>query len=370
MNRPGHRRLKVVLVGPLPPAVPNATNPVGGAAVNFAETVRQLQRRGFDLDIVDISRPRVNLRYWRIWYNNVTKGVSMICRVLLRIRHNEVVFLNIAAGRAWLIGASIWMLCAVFRRPMALRIFGGDFADTYDRYCRPARWLADLTYMRCACMFVQTRELLRRFPERKNIRWFANTRDVQPSQARCRRTVRKLLFVSQLRMEKGLGEALEACRELPSNCHLSVYGPRMPNTDFSLFEGHDRATYGGVLRPCDIANVMTQHDVLLLPSYFDSEGYPGIILEALQCGIPVISTWWRSIPEVVEHEKSGLLVEPRSPAALKHAILRLMRNPELYERLCRGAQERGEYFRSGVWYDRMAADLYRLFEHANRIENR
>ena len=134
----------------------------------------------------------------------------------------------------------------------------------------------------------------------------------------------------------------------------------MKNIDLALFEGYTRASYGGVLSPSEIPAVVVAHDVLLLPSYFTSEGYPGVILEAMQCGRPVISTWWRSIPEVVEHEKSGLLVAPRSVEALKAAILRLIEDPALYRKLCQGAKIRGEFFRSTPWYDRMANDLLRL----------
>ena len=353
---------RVLLIGPMPPAAPTAANPVGGAAVNFAETTRQLQQRGFDLEVVDITRPRVNLHRWRRWRNNLGTVLRVICRIIRRVRHNEVVFLNMASGKAWLLASCIWVICTWERRPLVLRLFGGDFADIYHSYTRLVRWLSDRTYMQCALVFVQTQEILSHFYDRANMRWFANTRDLRPPTVECRKTVRRLLFVSQLRTEKGLAESLEACRDLPADCHLNVYGPRMANTDFSLFDGNDRATYSGVLSPSEVPQVLAQHDVLLLPSYFDSEGYPGIILEALQCGKPVISTWWKSIPEVVEHEKSGLLVEPRSAPAVKDAILRLLRDPELYQSLCSGARARGEFFRSGVWYDRMAADLCHLAE--------
>ena len=103
-----------------------------------------------------------------------------------------------------------------------------------------------------------------------------------------------------------------------------------------------------------------QHDVLLFPTYWESEGYPGIVLEALQCGRPVITTRWKSIPEVVEDGKSGILVEPRSWVAVKEAIQRLMRDTQLYDRLCRGAVARGECFRSSIWYDRMVEEISRV----------
>ena len=349
---------RILMIGPLPPATSSPSNPVGGAAVNFREMVRQLQERDIELDVVDISRPRVNLRRWRIWYSNVTTVLRVLWRAVVRIRSNRLVFLNMSAANAWSIGSCIWVVCTIYRRPMALRFFGGDFADEYYRSSYVGRWWADRTYMRCDRVFVQTRKIRGRFADRPNIRWFPNTRDVERSFVWRKQTVRKLLFVAQLRLEKGLRETVEACRHLPSYCHLSVYGPRMPNVDVAtLLEGHGRATYHGVLSPQSVPRVLAQHDLLILPSYWQGEGYPGIILEAFQCGLPVISTWWNGIPEVVEHEKSGLLVEPRSASAVKYAIERLIDDSELYQALCDGARRRGEFFRSGVWYDRLAADL-------------
>ena len=65
---------------------------------------------------------------------------------------------------------------------------------------------------------------------------------------------------------------------------------------------------------------------------------------------------------MVQHEESGLLVKPRSASELQDAILRVVEDRTLYERLCNGARARGEFFRSASWYDRLAADLRRLAE--------
>ena len=89
------------------------------------------------------------------------------------------------------------------------------------------------------------------------------------------------------------------------------------------------------------------HDLLLFSSYWVSEGHPGVVIEALQAGLPVVATRWAGISEVVEHEKNGLLIEPRSAPAVEEAIFRLIDDPGLYRKLCAGAVVRGEYFRSG-----------------------
>ena len=355
MRVSARRPPRVLIVGPLPPAVPTYDNPVGGASVNFSETVRELRERGFQLDVISLTRPRVNIHRLRLWSNNLTKALEVLWSICARVWRNDLVMLNL--GRAWPLGLFVWFVCHMSSRPLVLRILGGGFADVYNAHGRFVRWWTDRTYIRSSRVFVQTQRIVRRFEHRGNFRWFPNTRDVRSPHVECRRVARRFLFVAQLRMEKGLREALEASRNLPNGCGLSVYGPRMPNTDLSMFDGNDRAVYEGVLLPDEVAGVIADHDVLLLPSYFQSEGHPGIILEAFQCGRPVISTWWNSIPEVVEDGVSGLLVRPRSAATLSEAMVSVATDPELYRRLCCGALTRGEFFRSGTWYDRMAEDL-------------
>ncbi len=345
-------------MGPLPAKSASLGEPIGGARVTFAEAVRELDRRGFDLDVINTARPRPNLPLWKILSYEFLTFARVVWTILWRARRSDLVFLHMSAYSALLAASTIWaLLCRVLRRPLALRFFGDSLYFTYHRYGPARRWLMDRTCLRAALVY-EERQTLRAFSSKDNFRWLANTRDIIPAEIRQDRDhVRKLIFMGQLRKEKGLAEALAACRSLPEDCHLRVFGPRMPNTDFSLFDGHPRATYGGVLEPEEVPRVLAEHDLLLFLSYMRSEGTPGVIIEAFQCGVPVIATSIGGVPEQVEHEKSGLLVEPRSVPELKAAIQQLIDDPALYRRLCAGAGQRGEFFRSGRHFDRLAEEL-------------
>ena len=349
------KRVRLLLIGPLPAKPASLGEPIGGSRVTFAEAVRELDQRGFDLDIINTARPRPNLPLWKILSYEFFTFARVVWRVLWRARRSDLVFLHMSAYSALLAASTIWALCRVLRRPLALRFFGDSLYFTYHRYGRARRWLLDRTCLRASLVY-EERQTLREFSSRDNFRWLANTRDIIPAETG-RDRVRRLIFMGQLRKEKGLAEALEACRSLPEDCHLRVFGPRMPNTDFSLFDSHPRATYGGVLEPEEATRVFAEHDLLLFLSYMRSEGTPGVIIEAFQCGVPVVATATGGVPEQVEHEKSGLLVAPRSVPELKAAVQRLIDDPALYRRLCAGARQRGEFFRSGRHFDRLAEEL-------------
>ena len=355
------RKLRILLIGPLP----IADDVLGGAKISFSKLASQLSWRNFDLEVVNTSRSRTYVSRWAASRNNLTALLKVVWTVLKRIWEADLVFVNMSVYSALWLAAPVWIISKVARRPMALRFFGAGLNQIYQEYSPIARWLADRTFMQSSIVYVQSQQLCDDFANRPNFRWFPNARNITVTGADRRPTPQKVLFLSRLRKDKGLGEALAACRYLPEGCLLQVFGEPVPDTDFSLFDGHPRATYGGVLRPEDVPQALCENDLLLFPSYYEGEGYPGVLIEAFQCGLPVIATRWRAIPEVVTHEENGLLVEPRSAADLRAAIERLLENPDLYRRLCEGAQRRGEYFRSGPWYDRMASDLEDLVLTAN-----
>lgn len=148
-------------------------------------------------------------------------------------------------------------------------------------------------------------------------------------------------MLAQLRPEKGYREAIEAIRQAPEGCSLTIAGPAMPGTDIELLRANPRVTWLGAVAPENVSDLLTQHDALVLPTYHEGEGLPGSIVEAFQHGLPVIATRWRAIPELVIPAVNGLLVEPRDVASLAAAMERLAREPALFVELRDGALATG-----------------------------
>lgn len=76
--------------------------------------------------------------------------------------------------------------------------------------------------------------------------------------------------------------------------------------------------------------------VLLLPSLW--EGLPIVLLEAMAIGVPVVASAVGGIPEVVEHEGTGLLVDRHVPERYAEAVRRLLHEPDLRARITTGAR--------------------------------
>jgi colanic acid/amylovoran biosynthesis glycosyltransferase len=95
--------------------------------------------------------------------------------------------------------------------------------------------------------------------------------------------------------------------------------------------------FRGFVAPDELRETYRKHRVLLSPSVGaesgDNEGgAPVTLIEAQATGLPVVSTYHRDIPEVVQDGETGLLVPEHDCSELARHLLRLFQNPELLGR--------------------------------------
>src|SRR3989344_3960973 len=85
----------------------------------------------------------------------------------------------------------------------------------------------------------------------------------------------------------------------------------------------------------DAYKYLKAFDAFILPSV--KEGQPWTILETMAAEVPIVATNIAGIPEMIENEKSGLLVEPADPLALASAIERILTHPSLAQEFAKNA---------------------------------
>ena len=72
----------------------------------------------------------------------------------------------------------------------------------------------------------------------------------------------------------------------------------------------------------------------------DRDGIPNVLFESMAMGVPVVATNLSAIPELVETEKTGLLVDPGSPEKMAEAMIRMLTDTDLRTRIIAAAQQR------------------------------
>ena len=171
-------------------------------------------------------------------------------------------------------------------------------------------------------------------------------------------------IVATLRTWKGheyLFEAIALDRKQWQDWSVVVVGdgPHRPQLEARLRAlGLDRAVQL-VGNKDDVVPWFQSLDIFTLPSYGE-EGVPQSIMQAMACGIPVVSTPIGAIAEAVDHELTGLLVAPRSAAALAIGLARLRDDAAMRAQFgSRGRARAVRDFAMGLMLDRMEAVFQR-----------
>ena len=153
-----------------------------------------------------------------------------------------------------------------------------------------------------------------------------------------------LLFLGYLSVRKGVPELLEALASpavaaLPWRATLAGGGPvdefRARAAALGLA---DRVAFPGWIDQPAATALCAAADILVLPSH--AEGLAMSVLEGLAHGLAVVATPVGAHAEVIEPEQSGLLTPPGDVAALRIALIRVIGDRALRERLRAGARQR------------------------------
>lgn len=97
-----------------------------------------------------------------------------------------------------------------------------------------------------------------------------------------------------------------------------------------------QVTFVGRLNQDQMVQLYHSANIMLNTSLVDNT--PGAIIEALACGVIVVSTDVGGIPFLVEHEKNALLMPPSQPSAVAQQLTRIMQSPELAASLSRNGR--------------------------------
>ena len=149
----------------------------------------------------------------------------------------------------------------------------------------------------------------------------------------------KVCTFSRVNKEKGVEDAVTAVRlvneALSGNyVSLDIYGlvpDDYQNTLTNLIgDNKTFVNYKGVIDYDKTVEVLSDYFVMLFPTFYYGEGFPGNVVDAYNSGLPIIATDWLYNKDVICNGRNGVLVPIKSPKSLASAILRLYNDRELH----------------------------------------
>jgi glycosyltransferase involved in cell wall biosynthesis len=177
----------------------------------------------------------------------------------------------------------------------------------------------------------------------------------------------RVLFVGSVGLRKGSHYLAMASRQLArrkTGMQIRVAGPlRHGSLEHSIFEG---PTYLGQVPRSEIRNEFAKADVFALPTL--CEGSAVAHLEALACGLPVVTT--PNCGSVVRDGVEGFIVPVRDPEALAGRIEQIVTDRALRERMSRNARARAAEFSTERYAERLLAALSGLSSEPDGMHDR
>ncbi|MEG6568016.1 glycosyltransferase [Thermoanaerobacterium saccharolyticum] len=147
----------------------------------------------------------------------------------------------------------------------------------------------------------------------------------------------KCVFMSRICYEKGVNLIIEAAKLLNHNnipYTIDFYGPidkKFKDYFVKEISDNNNLRYLGIFKSEkeNVYDLLKNYDVLLFPSIYEGEGFPGILTEAKIAGIPIIASDFRDNSRIVKHMNEGIILSENNSEKLYETISMLYMDKEL-----------------------------------------
>ena len=164
----------------------------------------------------------------------------------------------------------------------------------------------------------------------------------------------RFVFLSRVHPDKGIREIMEAAKTLcgmglKDRFIVDFYGSIEPSFEAefrTLIAQNDNTNYRGFLNLREVEGYKTlaQYDVMLFPTYWDGEGFPGVVLDAYMAAVPIIASDWSMNAEVVKDGQTGIIIPTHDTAALAAAMKQIIEGEVDVEQLRKNALAEAQRF--------------------------
>lgn len=138
-----------------------------------------------------------------------------------------------------------------------------------------------------------------------------NIEEVEPSKVIDKNI--KLVFFARVHPKKGVDVLFNLDAQIREkglkNISIDIYGQILETYEKEFLKKIESSTvnYRGVIEPAEIYNVLPSYDLMLFPTKYYTEGFPGTILDAYISGLPVVATEWLNAKEFISVGETGCI---------------------------------------------------------------
>lgn len=269
----------------------------------------------------------------------------------LSFRRVDTIFIFTGGGFGFVEKGLMALFAALRGVRVVLSPRSGYLLDQIEN-SRLMRWWVTLVFKNCDTVMCQGVAWKSYFAEVTGVRdnkfvvvknWL-NTSIYLPSTSRCDQSPRvRVLFLGWLEKNKGIFDllhAVKASQDLQRACLFTICGQGSEYEKVKEFLNDNKLDHCFDLRGWIIGQekiaALVQSDILVLPSY--REGLPNSLLEAMAAECAIIATNVGAIPDVIQADNNGILINPGDSKGLTDELVRLANDPSERRRLATNAR--------------------------------
>jgi glycosyltransferase involved in cell wall biosynthesis len=227
-------------------------------------------------------------------------------------------------------------ICKIHNRRTIIQFHGGNISSVLKNNRLPI--YIKLIFKLASHIIVLTeiqKKSMAAFCEKNKITVIPNMIDTSlfPKQKEKSNGYISILYMSKIEYQKGAFDVVEAISEVVKyHNHIDFIfagdGPDLKKLKLICCENgcEEFIKFLGHVKDQRKITFLANGDIFLFPSHYQ-EGMPYALLEAMAAGLPVIATNTGGIPEIISHNKNGLLVPLGQPDQLADAIFHLLKHP-------------------------------------------
>jgi len=284
--------------------------------------------------------------------------------ILLVPFSNSIVF-NANPRGATILAPIIRVYAIFWRKPFVLRYFGGNLIEVFSGLGLIQNKVFKSIVLKSDIVFLESMRQINYFrPIGKNVIYLPNARESHTVRRASSEYKRRLVFISQIREEKGIDLVLKFESEFKDSFTIHIYGP-IYDSKYQYLES--LPCYQGSLEPDAVIAKLSEYDILLFPTHYPGEGLPGVIIEANSVGLPVVTTNWLAIPEIVTDAENGLLIEANNYNEMKAALVGV--TDSNFQKMSKCALSAAKNYETSVVYGKMLELILKLAANSNKSQN-
>ena len=251
-------------------------------------------------------------------YNYKKNAIQCFGKTMYVLKKCDYIFILLSRNGLKVYLPLLYYFNKIFHKKIFHRVIGGNLDDLVKKNTTWKKYLNSFEYN-----YVETQGMKNKLEKLgiNNVIVSANFKPINPISniellniINEKKNEKRFCIFSRVTKEKGITDAIMAInivsKELNKPIYLDIYGP----IDSCYKEELDRllannknVTYKGVVNYNDSVNVLKNYYMLLFPTYWISEGFPGTVIDCLAAGLPIIATDWNYNSEIIKNNVTGLI---------------------------------------------------------------